>query len=54
MADTGEDRELKQRTNAHQAEIVRESKKLAQESKQYPRRKKVLSSKGGSQSKRRG
>jgi hypothetical protein len=30
MADTGEDREIKQRVNAHQKEVVREMKALAQ------------------------
>lgn len=30
MADTGEDREIKQRANAHQKEQVREMKKLVQ------------------------
>jgi hypothetical protein len=30
MADTGEDREIKQRVNARQAEIVRESNQLRQ------------------------
>ena len=30
MADTGEDREIRQRAKAHQAETVVESKKLAQ------------------------
>jgi hypothetical protein len=30
MADTGEDREIRQRTNAHQRETVTESKKRAQ------------------------
>jgi hypothetical protein len=32
MADTGEDREIKQRVNAKEAEIVLESKKLRQKS----------------------
>lgn len=30
MADTGEDREIKQRVNAHQKEVVREMKVLVQ------------------------
>ena len=30
MADTGEDREITQRANAHQKEVVREMKKLVQ------------------------
>jgi len=30
MADTGEDREIKQRVNAHQKEVVREMKGLVQ------------------------
>ena len=29
MADTGEDREIKQRSNANEAEAIRESKRLA-------------------------
>ena len=33
MADTGEDREIKQRANAHQAETVRESNQLEQRTK---------------------
>jgi hypothetical protein len=33
MADTGEDREIKGRTDAREAEIVSESKKLRQKSK---------------------
>jgi hypothetical protein len=33
MADTGEDREIKKRTDAKKAEIVSESKKLFQKSK---------------------
>ena len=33
MADTGEDREIKGRTNAKEAEVVSESKKLLQKSK---------------------
>jgi hypothetical protein len=28
MADTGEDREIKQRANANEAEVIRESKEL--------------------------
>jgi hypothetical protein len=30
MADTGEDREIKQRINAHQKEVIREMKALVQ------------------------
>ena len=33
MTDTGEDREIKQRVNAHQVELVREMKKLVQTAK---------------------
>jgi len=47
MPDTGEDRELKQRVNAHQTEVVRESKKLAQKAKQ-PSGKKEVRSRGTS------
>lgn len=43
MADTGEDRELKQRTNARQTEVLRESKKLAQKAKQPSARNKARS-----------
>jgi hypothetical protein len=43
MPDTGEDRELKQRVNAHQAEVVRESKKLVQKAKQPSVRNKLRS-----------
>lgn len=33
MADTGEDREIERRVNAHQAEVIRESNQLEQRSK---------------------
>jgi hypothetical protein len=33
MADTGEDREIKQRANANEAKVVRKSKKLASKAK---------------------
>lgn len=36
MADTGEDREIKQRVSAHRAEVIRESKQLAERTKQAP------------------
>ena len=39
MADTGEDREIKRRVNAHQAEVVRESKQLEQRNKGGRRQK---------------
>ena len=39
MADTGEDREIKQRVNAHQAEMVRESKQLKQRKESDQREK---------------
>ena len=34
MADTGEDREIKRRAQANEAEAIRESKKLAEMTKQ--------------------
>ncbi len=34
MADTGEDREIKRRANANEAEAIRESKKLTEKMKQ--------------------
>ena len=39
MADTGEDREIKQRVNAHQAEVVRESNQLEQRNRRGRRQK---------------
>jgi hypothetical protein len=33
MPDTGEDREIKRRVNANEAEVIRESKKLVQKAK---------------------
>lgn len=33
MADTGEDREIKQRANANEAEVIRESKELLRKTK---------------------
>jgi hypothetical protein len=33
MPDTGEDREIKQRVNANEAEVIREEKKLVQKAK---------------------
>lgn len=33
MADTGEDREIRRRANANEAEAIRESKKLAEKAK---------------------
>jgi hypothetical protein len=33
MPNTGEDREIKQRVNANEAEVIRESKKLVQKAK---------------------
>jgi hypothetical protein len=33
MPDTGEDREIKQRMSANEAEVIRESKKLVQKAK---------------------
>ena len=43
MPDTGENRELTQRVNAHQAEEARESKKLIQKAKQQSVRNKTRS-----------
>ena len=34
MADTGEDREIKQRANANEAEVIRESKELLRKTKE--------------------
>jgi len=39
MADTGEDREIKQRVNAHQAEVARETNQLQQGNKRGRRHK---------------
>ena len=39
MADTGEDREIKQRVKAQQAEMVRESKQLKQRNESDQREK---------------
>jgi hypothetical protein len=33
MPDIGEDREIKQRANAHEAEVIQQSKKLARKTK---------------------
>ncbi len=38
MADTGEDRELKQRVNAHQSRVVNESRKLAEKTRKPSRK----------------
>jgi hypothetical protein len=43
MADTGEDREIKQRVNAHQKEVVREMKALVQTANVRSARDKVRS-----------
>ena len=40
MADTGEDREIRRRSNAHEAEAIRESKKLVANTKQRSARRK--------------
>ena len=40
MADTGEDREIRQRANAHEAEAIRESKELLRKTKGSPATKK--------------
>jgi hypothetical protein len=34
MADTGEDREIKQRANANEAEVIREEKELLRKTKE--------------------
>jgi len=47
MADTGEDREIKQRVSAHQAEVVRESKNLVEKAKPNPTKKKMAGRKTG-------
>ena len=43
MADTGEDREIKQRANAHQKETVREMKELVQTANVRPAKSKLRS-----------
>lgn len=48
MADTGEDREIKQRVNAHQAEVVRESKQLERRNESDQREKEARRSIPGS------
>ncbi len=54
MADTGEDREIKRRANAHEAELIRESRKLAATTKQgSAKRKSQGKVKRGGQSKSR-
>lgn len=47
MADTGEDREIKRRVAAHQAETVRESNQLEQRTKLDVVKKNVPSNKPG-------
>ncbi len=49
MADTGEARELKQRVSAHQAEVIRESKKLVEKTSKRAGRKKPPGAKAGRQ-----
>jgi hypothetical protein len=41
MADTGEDREIKQRVSAHQEEVIRESKQRAEKAKPNLTKKKM-------------
>ena len=49
MADTGEDRELRQRVNAHQAQAVKQAKQLAQKTKKaVPRTTKAKGTKRSS------
>ena len=43
MADTGEDREIKQRANANEAEVIRESKELVRKTKEDLNAKKKAS-----------
>jgi hypothetical protein len=43
MADTGEDREIKQRVNAHQKEVVRKMKALVQTANAWSAKNKVRS-----------
>lgn len=47
MADTGEDREIKQRVAAHQAETVRGSNQLEQRTKRSWRKKNARRNKSG-------
>ena len=52
MADTGEDREIKQRANANEAEVIRESKELLQKTKKaLVTKKKVAGVRSGHRSK---
>ena len=54
MADTGEDREIKQRTNANEAEVIRESKELLRKTKEDLRtKKKTPAARSGNASKAR-
>jgi hypothetical protein len=46
MADTGEDREIKQRANANEAEAVRESKELVRKTKENLSSKKKVPNAG--------
>jgi hypothetical protein len=48
MADTGEDREIKQRANANEAEVIRESKELLRKTKEgLVTKKKALGARSG-------
>jgi hypothetical protein len=52
MADTGEDREIKQRANAHEAEVIRESKEFLRKTKEgLNGKKKAVGTKSGHRSK---
>jgi hypothetical protein len=42
MADTGEDGEIKQRANANEAEVIRESRELLRKTKENLRSKKKV------------
>lgn len=48
MPDSGEDREIKRRVTAHEAEIVRESKELARKTAQHSVKKNRGAKKGSS------
>lgn len=54
MADTGEDREIKRRANANEAEVIRESKKLAVRTKRLAKGKPQGTVKRSGRSKSRG
>jgi hypothetical protein len=52
MADTGEDREIKQRANANEAQVIRESKELVRKTKEdLSTKKKATGARSGHRSK---